>query len=389
MPTIPLPSRRNLCLAALALLALSFNATAATAAPGRDGEDVSAALEKIREDANLPGMVALAFQDGEVVAWGAAGVRAQGSEAKMTIDDPIHLGSCSKAMTATLVARLVEDEVLTWDTTIAQALPEFAKKIDEGYHDVSIETLLKHRGGIAERRRPAMGLFQLKLKTMEGTPVDVRREILQLVLTTPPLAPADNGFDYSNYGYMTVGAMLEKITGESWEDLMVTKVFGPLGMKSAGIGSPVGPGVPVGHEANGDTWTPLPPGPGGALPDAMSPAGLLHCNLRDWAGFVADHLAGERGVDGFVTAASYKRLHRDVNGSGYAGGWGLARHSWSWGNGDVLTHNGSDGTWLSLVFAMPEWDITLLVATNCAGPAAQPACDRARDLLLTTTGFKD
>lgn len=377
--------------ASIALFAFSLTSTATAPPPSgvRGGENVSQALEKIRESANLPGMVALAFQDGEVVAWGAAGVRALGSEERFTIDDPIHLGSCSKAMTATLVARLVEDEVLAWDTTIAEALPELAKKIDEGFHDVTIEMLLKHRGGIAERRRPAISALHEKLREMQGSPPQVRLAILELVMSEPPLPPDEGGFDYSNFGYMTAGAMLEKLTGKSWEELMLTKVFRPLGMKSAGIGSPTGPHVPVGHTGEDRALKPLPPGPAGRLPDAMSPAGLLHCNLADWGLFVADHLAGERGDDGFVSATSYKRLHRDVESSGYACGWGLSKHSWSWGSGDVLTHNGSDGTWYSIVFAMPEWDLTVMVATNTGGTSAQPAGIRARDLLLTTIGFKD
>ncbi len=377
--------------ASFALLASSPTSTATvpSAREVRDGENVSKALEEIRKTADLPGMVAMAFQDGEVAAWGAAGLRAHGSEAPITIDDPIHLGSCAKALTATLVARLVEDEVLSWDTTIAQALPKLAEKIDEGFHDVTVEMLLRHRGGIAERRRPEISALHANLRDMEGSPPEVRLAILELVMSTPPLPPFEGGFDYSNFGYMTVGAMVEELTGASWEELMVTKVFRPLGLKSAGIGSPTGDNAPVGHTREDDAWKPLPPGPAGVLHDAMGPAGLLHCNLADWGVFVADHLAGERGDDGFVSTESYERLQRDTDSSGYACGWGLAKHSWSWGNGDVLTHNGSDGTWYSIVFAIPEWDLTVLVASNCGGTAAQEACTRARDLMLTTVGFKD
>lgn len=397
-PTTTIMSLRSLLIlgpASSALLAFSLTSTAAVTAPVgvhehvRGGEDVSEALEKIRKGAELPGMVALAFQDGEIVAWGATGVRALGSDSRMTLSDPIHLGSCSKAMTSTLVACLVEDEVLSWDTTIAEALPELARKIDEGFHDVTIEMLLKHRGGIAERRRPEIAALHAKLRVMEGSPPEVRLAILEMVLSEPPLPPNKGGFDYSNFGYMTAGAMVEELTGSSWEELMLAKVFRPLGMKSAGIGSPTGPDVPVGHTEEDGELKALPPGPGGVLPDAMSPAGLLHCNLADWGLFVADHLAGERGEDGLVSSKSYKRLHRDVDSTNYACGWMLEKHSWSWGNGDVLTHNGSDGTWMSIVFAMPEWDLTVLVAANSGGETSGPASLRARDLMLTTIGFKD
>jgi CubicO group peptidase (beta-lactamase class C family) len=354
------------------------------------GEDISAALELARAEANVPGVVAMAVQDGEVIAWGAAGERAMGKKDPLTIHDPMHLGSCTKSMTSSLVARLIEKEVLTWETTIAEAIPEFATKIDEGYHTVTIEELLKHQGGIAERRRPKVAEFHGKMAEMEGDPVDVRREVLAMVLALPRSPSAPGSFDYSNYGYMTAGAMIETITGKSWEELMVEELFKPMGMESAGIGSPSGEGVPVGHRTiGGGVHIPLKPGPGGALPDCMSPAGLAHSNLLDWSRFVGEHLAGERGEDGFLTAENYQRMHKDPGGSGYAAGWGLGKFAWSWGSGTTIEHNGSDNTWYSFVMGIPEVDLTILVAVNCAGDGAGKVTPLARDLLLTAAGFKE
>ena len=76
-------------------------------------------------------------------------------------------------------------------------------------------------------------------------------------------------------------------------------------------------------------------------------------------------------------------------GSKYAAGWGLSKHSWSWGEGSVLTHNGSDGTWHSLVFAMPEWDLVVLSATNAGESAGDAATREAKDLMLRASGFLD
>lgn len=220
----------------------------------------------------------------------------------MTIDDPMHMGSCAKAMTATMIARLVEQQVLTWETTIAEAMPEFAKTIDPGYHTITIEALLKHQAGIAERRRPEIAAHQEALETMRGTPREVRRKIHARVLSMSPSPSAEGAFDYSNFGYMTAGAMVETLTKKTWAELMTQELFEPLEMKSAGIGSPSGPDVPVGHTIENDQLEPLPPGPGGFLPDAMGPAGLVHCTLRDWAKFVAEHMAGERDDEGLVQA---------------------------------------------------------------------------------------
>ena len=317
------------------------------------------------------------------------GVRALGAEAPISIDDPIHLGSCGKAITSTLVARLIEEGLLAWDTTIAEAMPEFAESIDPGYHGVTVEQLLKHRAGIAERKRLEIAALHNVLAQLESPPAEARREILAKVMASPPLPPAPGTFDYSNFGYMTAGAMLEALTGKPWEELVIEHVFRPMELTSAGVGSPAGPDVPVGHRSNGDGWEPLPPGPGGVLPDAMGPAGLMHANLADWGKFVGAHLAGARGEDGFLEAETFRRLHQDPESSGYAAGWAITSHSWSWGEGKVLTHNGSDNTWFSVVFAMPEWDLTILVAANSAGAGAETAVEKARLHLLAATGFDD
>lgn len=364
--------------------------SAVTAQTALAGEDVSLALEAVRADTGVPGLAALAFQDGEVALWGAAGVRVAGTDAALSIHDPLHLGSCAKAMTASLAARLIEQGVLDWDTTLAAALPELAKAADAGYHDVTLEELLQHRGGIAERARPEIQALHGKLGELEGEPADVRLRILAHVLASPPRPLPASGFDYSNFGYMTAGAMLGARTGRPWEELIVAELFRPMGLASGGVGSPAGDGVPVGHRRTDDGgWEPLPPGPGGALADALGPAGLVHMALPDWAAFVADHLAGERGEDGFLTAETYQRLHRAPDRSGYAAGWGLGNHTWSWGEGRVLTHNGSDSTWLSVVFAMPEWDLVVVTATNAADTPGQLATDRAKTLLLELLGFED
>lgn len=370
-PTAAVPSART-------ALALAREETAS---------DVSSALEELRAETGVPALVALAVQDGEIVARGAAGVRVFGSEDAVTPADPFHLGSCSKAMTATLVARLIEEEVLTWETTVAEALPELAAEIDPGFHAVTIEQLLRHRGGIAERRRPELQPLIALFYGLEGSPREQRRGAVRLALEKPPYSAPGEAYDYSNYGYMTAAAMIERLTDRSWEELIVEKVFRPLGMESAGVGSPSGADVPVGHDEDGDSWKPLPPGPGGILPESMGPAGLVHASLEDWARFVSDHLAGERGADGLLRSATYRRLHRDPEKSGYACGWAIQQYDWGWDSGRALAHDGSDGTWYTAVLALPEWDVIVLAAANGAGTAGTAAVTRARDHLLEEIGF--
>lgn len=374
--------------AALALSATSVHPT--EDAPS--GEDVSAAIEAIRSESKVPGMVAMVLQDGEVLAWGAAGVRAQGTDEKVTISDPFHLGSCTKAMTSTLVATCVEEGLLAWDTKIFDVLPELKETSDPGYADATIEHLLRHRAGIAERQRPEVAAIYASFASLEGTPPEQRLAVARMALKTAPHTKPGEAMDYSNYGYMTAAAMIERLTGSSWEELMVERVLVPLEMESAGIGSPHGEGgeaVPVGHQAAGEAWAPMPQGPGGNLHECMGPAGLLHSNLYDWSKFVTAHLAGARGEDGLVKAATFERLQSDPAANAYACGWGIGMRSWGWGEGKTLSHNGSDNTWYSTVLALPEWDLIVLTAVNCAGPGGMQAGTKAQEHLMKLAGFTE
>src|SRR5689334_6236325 len=69
-------------------------------------EDLAAVLEPIRQKYELPGLVAAVVRGGDVVAAGAVGVREMGKDDKVELDDRFHIGSCTKTMTAMLIARL-------------------------------------------------------------------------------------------------------------------------------------------------------------------------------------------------------------------------------------------------------------------------------------------
>ena len=83
---------------------------------------LDAELEPVRAKHGLPALAAAVVKDGAIVTAGAVGVRVHGTDIKVTIDDRFHLGSDTKAMTATLAAMLVEEGKLRWDSTIGEVL---------------------------------------------------------------------------------------------------------------------------------------------------------------------------------------------------------------------------------------------------------------------------
>jgi CubicO group peptidase (beta-lactamase class C family) len=114
--------------------------------------DLAQELAPIASQQGMPALAALAADDVAILGQGVTGVRKLGDPTPATPHDRWHLGSDTKAMTATLVAGAVEAGTLGWDTTIAQAFPGMT--IDPGYRDVTIAQLLSHVGGAPATSRP-------------------------------------------------------------------------------------------------------------------------------------------------------------------------------------------------------------------------------------------
>ena len=262
-------------------------------AAGDEGvRDVSALLEPIRAKAKLPCLAAVVVKDGKVVGQGVCGVRKAGGTEAAEIGDLFHLGSDTKAMTATLMAVLVEEGKLKWGTTVGEIFGESVKGMDAGWKGVTLEQLLTHRGG-APGSLDAGGLWG-RLWERKGTPTQQRIELVEGVVTRPPSSPPGTKFEYANAGYAIAGAMAEKVTGRAWEELMQEKVFRPLGITSAGFGAPGVAGKvdqPRGHGKDGKA---MEPGVDADNPPAIGPGGSVHMTMGDWARFVLCMCAGMR-----------------------------------------------------------------------------------------------
>ena len=230
------------------LLLSALNVRVATlAATFPEFKDMSHDIEAIRQKHDLPALAAVVVKDGQICDRVAVGVRKWGDPTQVTTNDVFHIGSCTKSMTATLAAVLIEEGKLQWNTTIADVFPELKGQMDKQYEAVTVEQLLTHRGGVPAAPPPAAWKRAWEEK---GTPVQQRREFIEAVLRQPPAAAPGTRMIYSNQGYAIIGAMLEKLTGTPWETLITDRLFKPLHMDSAGFGPPGTTGAvdqPWGH----------------------------------------------------------------------------------------------------------------------------------------------
>jgi CubicO group peptidase (beta-lactamase class C family) len=326
------------------------------------------ALKPIREKHRVPAMIAVVLTSKGIESCGVVGVRKNGSEIPATIHDKWHLGSCTKAMTATLFGNLVEQGALRWNTTVAQVFPNLAPQFHSEARAITVIQLLSHHAGLPRD-------FPWAEVSKKGTVHEQRLLVLRQALSAKPRHTPGSQYEYSNLGYVVAGAILEKETGMPWERAISDKLFKPLKMTSAGFGGVGTPGLidqPWGHDSSG---TPTAKnGPSVDLPPVKGPAGTVHCTIQDWARFVADQLRGERGEPALLETFTYRAMHTPPFDGDYGLGWIVVQRPW--GGGTVLNHVGTNKMNKSNVWIAPKRDFAILVCAN-QGDAAAKATDEA------------
>jgi CubicO group peptidase (beta-lactamase class C family) len=353
--------------------------------------DLAPTLAPIREKHDLPALAAAVVVEGKVVAAGVTGVRAKGSPEAVTIDDRWHLGSCTKAMTATLAATFVEKGELSWDTPVVGSIP--GVEVDTDWTPATLRLLLTNRAGTPENL-DAGGLWG-RLWAFKGTNRGARLELAKGVLASKPTHEPGTKYLYSNAGFALAGAMLEAKANTAWEDLLTQRVFKPLGITTAGFGAPGAKGAidqPRGHVRG----KPVEPGPLADNPPAIGPAGTVHMTITDWARFAAAHAVGEgpagEGVSSLLKPETFAFLHEPFTPAKpdkdrYACGWVVDRRAWAKGDktgdtGRVLMHAGSNTLWYSVVWIAPERGFAVVVATNQSEGKAPQGADAAAWTLI-------
>jgi CubicO group peptidase (beta-lactamase class C family) len=343
-------------------------------------------LEPYLKEFGLPALAAAVFKEGVVISSGAVGTRRAGQEIPVTIEDRFHLGSDSKAFTSLLAGQFVEAGKLHWDSTLAEVFPELKDKMDAEFAKITLEQLLSHSSGLADG--PAFLDLINHSYLQEGNMDEVRYWMVKEIAPKPLDHVRGNKFDYSNLGYIIAGAILERLGGKTWEELVTERIIEPLGLKSAGFGPQASLGkmdAPLGHLLMDGKPKAMLAGPNGDNPLILGPAGTMHMSVLDFAKWVAWHAAEGKRPPALVSTEIVKKLHNPVIGTGvrkdappgtpqtgkYALGWGEVTEDWA--PEPVVTHTGSNTMNLALAMFWPERDFGFVIMTNIAGTAADEA----------------
>ncbi len=377
------------------LLAIVLSVSGRTDVLYARSRNLTPLLEPIRKKYDLPALAGAVILQGQTAALGVSGVRKIGSDVKVTSDDKFHIGSCTKAMTATIIAILVERGKLKWDTTLIEAFPDMVGEMHPDYRDVTLKHILAHRGGLPSANRSwPKGKSFMDMHNLPGSAMEQRLAYARMILSQELEARPGTKYIYSNAGYSIAGAMAEQAIKTPWEALMKEMLFNPLGMTTAGFGAMGTPGKidqPWQHRMNNEKLIAVEPGRLSDNPPVLGPGGTVHCSIKDWAKFIAVHLKGPKGKGCLLKSETFEELHTPGVSGDYTSGWKITKRDWA--GGKVLTHSGSNTMSYAVVWMAPKRNFAVLAASNQGGGDVEKGCDEAcwtliKEFLLKEEGGK-
>jgi len=208
-----------------ALLPLLLSAGCATGLETRLDDFLSRTIEAH----HIPGLAVAVTREREIVYLRAFGTRNLATGEPLSTDSLFHMASVSKPFVATAIVQLVESGEIDLDAPVTQYLPYF-QLADERYKEITIRQMLQHTSGMPDVEDYEWDRPQLD----EGAAERYVRSLSGEALIGPPGAQ----WRYSNMAFDTLGDVIAKVSGQSFEEYEKTHILDPLGMKESTFSYP-------------------------------------------------------------------------------------------------------------------------------------------------------
>jgi CubicO group peptidase (beta-lactamase class C family) len=337
-------------LAAPLLLGAASPASAQPAppAPPTTGQ-LAAYVRQFAQAGRFSGTVLVADQ-GQVLLAQGYGLADQHRREANTPATRFRIGSLSKQFTAVLVLQLVEQGQLKLDGPVADYLPDYPLPAGR---QITLHQLLSHTAGLPDfTRLPAFA----ELARQPRTPAQLVASFAQEPLEFTP----GTRFAYSNSGYVLLGAILERVTGQPYSQLLRERITRPLRLMATSydLELPTGPGRATGY-GNGS--------------DSLTAAFALHPTLAYAAGGITstapDLYRWSQALEGnkLLSAASRERLFAPVRNH-YAYGWLALTTALGADSVQTQEHNGAINGFTALLVRVPQRRQCLVLLDNHADP---------------------
>ncbi|MFD2444931.1 serine hydrolase domain-containing protein [Bacillus sp. CGMCC 1.16607] len=191
-------------------------------AEGDQFQKIDHYVKKQMKEQSIVGLSYAIIKDDKIVHMNALGKADLGRAMKTST--PIRIGSLSKSFTALAIMQLVEKGSINLQAPVTQYIPSFQLKDKEKSDKITVQHLLNQVSGIPGMADMELG-DQLKNKSLEETV-----KLLKIVETSHP---AGEKFEYANFNYLSLGLIVEKVSGLSLEDYIDQYILKPLNMSQS------------------------------------------------------------------------------------------------------------------------------------------------------------
>ncbi len=326
----------------------------------------------------LPGLAIAIVKDGAVVFSQGFGKRNMAQGLDVTPDTLFPIASCTKAFTATALGMLVDEGKLEWDAPVRNYLPAFKLHDPVASERMTPRDLLTHRSGLPRHDQ-----------VWYNSPLS-RQEIFDRLQYLEPSQDFRSLWQYQNLMYMTAGYLLEKVSGQTWEEFVQQRLFTPLGMAAstcslAETKSRADFSLPY-DEVKGEVqeidfykqWR------------AVGPAGGINSSVEDMSKWLLLQLnKGKVGDQQIITEAQLAQIHTpqmvipephrytELSYPSYALGWIVMTYR----GHQLVQHSGGIDGFSTLTTFLPDDNIGIVILSNKNGCpvhtiATYNACDR-------------
>jgi CubicO group peptidase (beta-lactamase class C family) len=310
-------------------------------------------VEKQMSDWQVPGIAVGILQNGEMQTYGFE-VASVDTGFPMRPDTVMQIGSISKVFTATLAMTLVEEGKLDLDTPVSEYVPDLQLQDKEVQRQLTMRHLLSHTSGLYGDWFEDFGLGD-----------DALSRALANVHTLRQIYAPGEVWSYCNSGFYIAGAVIERITGQTFEQAMKERVFEPLGMEKATFFAHEAIAYPsaVGHNLEDGEQVVARRYP---LPRNVNAAGGIITDVGEMLRFAQMHL-NDGTIDGnqVLSPASVKAMqNEETKAAVMADFYGLA---WALRDRDgkrLVGHGGSTNGFRAHLVMVPEEQFAIVMLTN-------------------------
>lgn len=187
--------------------------------------EIDALVNRTLETFDVPGIAVCVIKDQKIVHAKGYGVRSLDTKLPVTEKTLYGIASNSKAFTAAALGILVEEGKLSWDSKVTDFIPEFKMYDPYVTAEFTVRDLLTHRSGL--------GLGAGDLMFWPDQNDFTKADIIHNLRYLKPVSSFRSKYDYDNLLYMVAGEVLARASGMPWEEFIQTRIFNPLGIKTA------------------------------------------------------------------------------------------------------------------------------------------------------------